>query len=481
MSRLWLALALVALPSVALAERPLTYDEALRGAQQANPQLSTSQFSFSEAEAGLISARGIFDPRRTMSGSWSQFTRVAFDPLNYKNKGSNLTGDIGVSGQILTGTQYSVGGSLTRADTLTEYDLLGDNESDTWQRSLRGSITQNLLKGHRLAYNMQQITRAKNSVAIAELSLEKARQDTMAQAASSYWAWAYQVELAAIADESTSVAEEALRIGTLRVDNGDLAPVEKTRLEAAAVQARITAMDTHQAAHQAADSLLLMMGEMPGQEMIPATEIGDVPVFTLDREKAIEVALAQNLDLAVARANADASLIDAKNAKHATLPELSITGSANLGGSENLVAPQNAPNDWAPEWAPTSNLSLSGNLSMPLGNRASRGESKRAAASARSRALSVEELERSIASQVAMQAGKLGSAREKVELADVNVRLAEATLVAEEAKSEAGRSIQKDVLEARTQLQRAKADAAKARTDYRIAQTELLRLQGQLE
>ena len=50
----------------------------------------------------------------------------------------------------------------------------------------------------------------------------------------------------------------------------------------------------------------------------------------------------------------------------------------------------------------------------------------------------------------------------------------------EEALSEAGRTLLKDVLEARTELQRARAEAAKARTDIRLAQAFLLKLQGQL-
>ncbi|TNE86894.1 MAG: TolC family protein [Deltaproteobacteria bacterium] len=480
MKRLLLATALF-LPATALAERPLTYDEALKGALANNPQLTSSQLSLSEAEASLISARGIFDPSLSATGTWAQFTRVAFDPLNYKNSGTNLNGDLGVNGQMLSGTRYSLGASVTRSNSLTQYDLIPDNEADAWQRSFRGSITQNILKGHRLSYNLQQVTRARNSMTIAELSLEKTRQDTLAQAASAYWTWVYQVELAEIAHESVEVAEEALRIGMLRVETGELAEVEKTRLEAALVQARINALEAEQGADQAADSLLLLMGELPGQELLPATEVGEVPVLTIDRAKAVEVALAQNLDLAVARANADAAVVDMRNAKHGTLPELSVTASANLGASENLVPPQGADPGWQPEWAPTSNLSFSGNLSVPLGNRAARGESKRAAAAARGRQLSVEELERSVASQTALQVDKLSSAREKMELADVNLRLAEATLAAEEAKAEAGRAIQKDVLEARTDVERKKADAAKARTDYRIAQTELLKLQGQLE
>ena len=76
---------------------------------------------------------------------------------------------------------------------------------------------------------------------------------------------------------------------------------------------------------------------------------------------------------------------------------------------------------------------------------------------------------------------RLSSARERMELADVNLRLSESTLSAEEAKADAGRAILKDVLEAQTDVARKKAEAAKARTDYQIARAELLKLQGQLE
>ena len=296
MTRTALLLALT-LPSAAMAERPLTYDEAVEGALVNNPQLGASELSLSEARASLVSARGVFDPRLNVSGSWAQFTRVAFDPLNYKNVGANLNGDLGLSGQMATGTQYSLGASVNRTESLTQYDLIPDNESDAWQRTFRGSLTQNLLKGHRFSYNVQQVTRARNGFTIAELNYEKTRQDTMAQAAQSYWNWTYQERLSDIADESVAIAEESLRIGSLRVETGDLAPVEQTRLEASLVQARINAMEARQSARQAGDQLLLLMGELPGQEILPATDVGEVPVINIDKAEAVQVAIAQNLDL----------------------------------------------------------------------------------------------------------------------------------------------------------------------------------------
>ena len=65
-------------------------------------------------------------------------------------------------------------------------------------------------------------------------------------------------------------------------------------------------------------------------------------------------------------------------------------------------------------------------------------------------------------------------------LADANQALAEETLGAEEALATAGRTLQKDVLEARTEVARTKAEALNARTQYRLDQAFLLQLQGQL-
>ena len=73
------------------------------------------------------------------------------------------------------------------------------------------------------------------------------------------------------------------------------------------------------------------------------------------------------------------------------------------------------------------------------------------------------------------------SSQERVRLADAQLALAQETLKGEESLVDAGRSIYKDLLEARNELARVQGDAVKARIDFRLAQIELLRLQGLLE
>jgi outer membrane protein TolC len=244
------------------------------------------------------------------------------------------------------------------------------------------------------------------------------------------------------------------------------------------VQAQQDELAAAIAADRAADDLLLLMGEEPGQDLVPATPIGEVPPLTLEVDAAVEVGMAQNLDLAVARAEVEMARSDHAQAKHGKLPLLSATASAGIGATD--TTPGGAISGIFKEDA-FPFVTLGGEFSVPLGNRALKGQEQQAGAALYRSELDLESLERTIRSQVEHQVLLLQQAGRTVELADVNVRLADETLAAEEALERAGRAIQKDVLEARTAVFRARAEAAKARADYRLAQTELLRLQGQID
>jgi outer membrane protein TolC len=465
------------------AQRMVSFREALDATEAANPSLIRSQFEVEQAEASLMSARGTFDPTLSVNTTWQRNERVGFfQGFKYTSVSTYWDFGAGVSGSLPTGTTFSVNGAVDRNDSRyeTEFEEGSPSESiaDAFTSNTSVSLTQQILRGHRLSWNLHHVTRARDGLAIAALSQERTRQETLAEAARAYWYWTYQVRLVDIAEQNAAVAEEALRIGVLRLESGELAPVEKTRLEAALVQAQAALIDARIAAEQAADALLLLMGDRPDQEAMPSTSLGDVPPLELDVDAAVEVALAQNLDLAVARARLESARVEHAYARHGTLPTLSATASAGLGAQDDSLGA--AVTGLGGEDA-FPFFSVSGNLSVPIGNRAARGEARRTSGALHATEIEVAELEDSVRAQVEQQVRLLSQARRRVELVDINQRLAEETLSAEEALEQAGRSIQKDVLEARTEVHRARVEAAKARADYRLAQTELLRLQGQLD
>jgi outer membrane protein len=462
--------------------RPLTYREALQAALEGNPALRRATLDRSSAAAALLSARGIFDPELGADGTWRQSkSRGFFQGFPFESESRSWDLGANVGGSTATGTRYALNTSLDRnfSSFVTNFGAVGANEQiqDAYTANVNVSVTQQLLRGLRLSWNLQNVTRSRQGLRTAELALEAARQDALGQTANAYWAWAYREQLREIALQSEQIAVEALRIGTLRVEAGDLAPVERTRLEAAMVQAQANAMDARESAQQAADDLLLLIGGRPGEVIAPATPPGDASPIELDADAAIAVALAQNYDLAIARADLESAELNLTNARHGRLPTLSATGATGIGAQDDGVG--GAITGLLDEDA-FPFVQIGGSFRMPIGNRAARGETDSAAVAVEQRRNAVEDLEGALGAQVRQQVRVLESARRRVELADANVRLAEQTLSAEEALVDAGRSIQRDVLEARTELDRTRVEAARARTDHRLAQVALLVLQGQL-
>ncbi|HHO54122.1 MAG TPA: TolC family protein [Deltaproteobacteria bacterium] len=475
--------------------RPVTYAEALAASVANNLSVATATASRDQAEGSLLSANGIYDPLYTIEASTNRSKVQGFlqgFPFSSESRSWSLSNNLSTT--LGTGTTFSANLGIEHNFSETITNLFGVQDTrlqDTFTSNANLSVTQQLLRGVRFRYNVQNVTQARTGLELAELELEKQRQEALYTAAEAYWSWAYQHELHQIALGSVEVSLEALRVGRLQVESGQLAPVEATRLEAALVQARQNALDAGNLSEQAANVVLLAMGQDPGVSVLPSTLPGDVPdVLDLDAARAVEVALAQNLDLAVSTRNLEQSKLDVDNARHGLLPSLSVTGSTGvasqrcppgtgggldcpetsaLGSLGGLLADDNQPF-----------MTLSGQFSVPLGNRSARGERDRVEGLLWQREQELAALQRQISAQVEEQVRALKSANQRMELADANRRLAEETLAAEEALAAAGRTLQKDVLEARTEVDRARAEAAKARTDYRLAQALLLKLQGQL-
>ena len=117
---------------------------------------------------------------------------------------------------------------------------------------------------------------------------------------------------------------------------------------------------------------------------------------------------------------------------------------------------------------------------MPLLGRADRGQFLQAAARAAKARSERINLERSIRSQVRTQARAVEGAVVQVNLARANLDLAVMTLDADRALTEAGRVIQKDLLESIRTVDDARAQLEQAKGDYQLAIIELERLKGTL-
>jgi len=349
---------------------------------------------------------------------------------------------------------------------------------NTYTTDLTASLSQKLLEGHKMAYNLQQVRRADHGWVRAQAELVSARQKVVAQVAVGYWDLVAARSALESARRSIAVAEEEQRVVRALVEAGTLAQVDLTRVAAALAQAHLEGIQAEHTAVAASDSLALLLGREPGEDLVPTSPPGEVPLgLDLHVERAVAAALSGNPDLALARMDLEAAELEVDWARHALLPELTATGTFGVSGYEEGEFSA-AMQELFSRALPSHYLGLQ--VSAPVGNRAARGTLQAQMAQLEIARRSVEQQERTVASEAAAQARIVGSARRQVELAELNLNLAEETLAAEKARQAVGRAIQKDVLEVQQARARAEVSLVEARTGYRKALVSLEALQGRL-
>ena len=261
-----------------------------------------------------------------------------------------------------------------------------------------------------------------------------------------------------------------------KVEQGTLAPVERTRVDAAVVQARRESLRAGDAARDAEDLLLLLIGEAPGTELTLTSTPLEPTALTLDTSAIEASAVEGSPELQMARIREQNSEMARLDARHRLLPELNVNASYSLIGyepSSSDAADELLSGD-LPEWR------LGATLSVPLLGRADRGQFRVQAAEAAKARSERGQAERQLRSSVRAQVRAIHAASMEIQLAAANLQLALQTLEAERALTEAGRTIQKDLLESIAAVDDARTQLERSKGEYQLALIELERLKGTL-
>jgi len=463
---------------------PIDYDTALSQALERNAGYLGADIGVQRAEGWLQSSRGIFDPWLSLSGFQNKsIEQGRYQGIPYTADSTTLGWHSAIAQTLSTGTSWSLDFDNSRSDSETEFEISGtavtDQAEAAFNSRLTASLSQQLLQGHRMAYNLQNVHAAEQALSMAEATRSGARQDTLANTAMAYWDLYAARRAEQTAVQAVTVAQEEQRIVDAQVEAGNMAPIEKTRMAAVIAQAELSLMEAQMAAGAASDALALLLGHPLADPLEPTTEPGGVPMgLTLEVERVIEAALMGNPGLTVQRVALEGAQLDLANARHARLPTLSITGSYGLSGYELGAGYAGAFSEMTS--GDFRNRYLGADFSAPLGGRAERGAVKSTSGAVLQAELDLAVAERAIASQVTSLVRTIEDANKRLELAALNLRLTEETLTAEKARQSVGRAIQKDVLEAQRARDEAEAGVVSARVAFRKAIVQLEALQGSL-
>ncbi len=457
----------------------LSYTDALEQASERNASVAEANTNIDAAEATLLSARGPFDPTLSASTGWyGSNQEQTFFGFSTSDATRSWDFNVALSQFMVTGTRVSLSMGASSLRYLSfETALSDDLPPPSWSTDLRIELSQSLLEGLRPSSNSLGIRTAKRGLSIAEARKLALRQQALSDTANAYWELWYQRQLVRIAESSLKVVQEQKRVVQALVEDGRLATVEQTRVEAAEADAQRSLLEAQLAEATTADGLLLLLGERPGQPVELTSEPPPLPESPPELASLTESVRQGSPDLLVLRIQLEDARFRLSDARHRLLPNLDGTASYGISGYEEGLGKSF-------EELGTADLgswTVGAALNVPLLNRADRGALGQGEAEVARLEIQVQSLEDSLDQQVRSLVGRIRSARQRVELSELDLRLRRETLRAEQARLAEGRALQKDVLAAIADLERAEIQAQRARIDHLQAWQNLQRLRGALD
>ena len=455
----------------------LTLDEAVRRAVENNPELAIVRLG-TEADAARVGeSRGAFVPLfSTQFGRWSSVT----PPANL------LLGDRGVDVDdwfSSTGVRQRLPwGSGTWSMSWETSRTTTNNPISSFDPSLQSgfqlAFSQPLLKDRAIDAARHQYAIAKRNQESSDLRFREAVVQTVAAVKQAYWTLKATRANVAVQQRSLELAEQLARENKVRVDAGQIPPLDLVQAEAEVARRREGLIRANTVAADAEDALRRLIvdpddvafwqvGIDPVEEPSMAAALPDIDV-------AVAIALGQRYDLAragheLANARTTVEWLDNQRLPDVRL-ETSYRGNG-LGGTQFLrsggfpglvtgtrrrgfddALGQIFTNDY-----PTWSVGLT--VSYPIGRSFEDASYARAEVERRQAAQRIASLRVQAAETVRRAGRQVRSTAERVDAARASATLAAERLTSEQRRFEAGLSTtflvtqaQRDLLEAEVNL-----------------------------
>ena len=447
------------------AEIRLTLEDVRIAVLKDNLQLQADLIEPAVAQAALDAERAKFEVAFYGVASWQRW-----DPVDADDQSRTRQITAGLRKPLPTGGTLSAELSL---DTI-------DSASPTNQAAAEIRFTQPLLRGAGFAHNTRSIRVARLQGQIVSARTKLRMIHLLAAADAAYWNLYTAIREQEVRREQYQLAQDQLDHARKKVASGAAARIETVRAEAGVASRLEAVINAENRVEQRQRSLLQIMGVRDLhidslQHIIPTT----VPApqgFTLDRRKLIDLALANRMDVIQIDLQLAISDLEIRSTRNNLLPDLSVTGSYNLGnGNADRFGAVSGLND-----NPSENAYVGLALNIPLGNRAARAQLERARLSRTIAEIDKTELKQIIEQQVLNAVNDLETNWRRILAAEQGVQAAERDYRVEQSQFQLGVRTSTDVLQAATRLSDAQLARIRAFTDYEISRVSLARSTGTL-
>ncbi|MBN2284025.1 MAG: TolC family protein [Deltaproteobacteria bacterium] len=416
--------------------------------------------------------RALFDPViGTVYSRYREKRDAAILTTNEKLT-NEVDAGIGVSAYLPTGTGVEVGFSTEESWS----DLYSD---DLHASRLGVSVTQALLQGGGLGYNLAALRQARLQTRATEYELRGFAEALVADIEETYWDYALTQRQIAIYCESLNLAEkqkseteEMIRIGSLAESELVAAEAEIALRREGLINARSTLEKTRLRLLR----LLNPPGENPWRRDVVLLDQPVVPDARLDDVEAhVAVALRMRPDLNESRVQEKQGDLEVVKTKNGLLPKMDFfislgkTGYAESFGS----SVGNIDGD-------SYDITAGVTLAYPIINRDERARHRRSLITAQQRRESVKNLAQLVQVDVRSAYIEVMRAKEQLSATEATRKLQEEKVRVETEKFHVGKSTTLLVAQAHRDLLESRISETRAVANYLKALVELYRLEGSL-
>ncbi|HEV8073550.1 MAG TPA: TolC family protein [Opitutaceae bacterium] len=455
---------------------PLTLDECVAQALEKNFNVRIQRFSTEQARDSVIIAKSSYDPTLNLDSQKSVTKGAALtDPATGQIAGGLYTNNeattLSVSQKIPTGGTLSANSDLNRDRNVPSSDWL--NPAYTSDVSL--SLTQPLLQGAGVDYNLAAIKRAKLGVQIADLNFKSTVLTVIFNVETAYFNLIFAREQYKVQEDSLRLAQELYKENDVKRQTGVLTDLDVLQAQVGVATANSQLILDEQTVHNDEDILLQSLSQRDFSGQVGPV---DFPVMASDPEVSFDLSYKLARDngpnLAIIQATIEQFKLDALTTKRNALPELDVNGAIgyNSLGKSYSGALNQVLDDHGHSWQ------AGVTLNFPIGLRANRALYHQALASQHSEETTFEQEDENLTVQVRSAVRAVQTGIESVRASTETATLSEKQYELEKAKFDAGLVTSLDVLTEQNALLAARVQELQAKVNLRTAIANLRFLEG---
>jgi len=370
----------------------------------------------------------------------------------------------GISDVLPTGGTVTIQGSLS----LSRNYYTPANSDDA---SYGISLAQPLLRGAGYVVSHESLTQQERNVLYEIRSFELFRQDYAVEIAGAFWGVLLSEQLVRNTYDSYLGAVEARRKAVAQERSGQAKPLDVMRARLDELGNKNKYVDEVESYENSLDAFKIRMA-LPTEEALNLTaDVGfDYAPVSVDGDAAIEIALANRLDLMNAKGRVTDAERKVKVAENGLLPDLDLGASwgTSARGTGSLGGQKFSDGD----------VELKMSLGLPLDRTSERNSYRSAlltlAQRRRSYSQAVDEVKRDVRDVLR----RLRTAEATLKIQFANTHVSKRRLEYSEVLFDLGKANNRDIVEARKELLGAQNSYARAVKDYRVARLIFMRQLG---